>query len=334
MVRRALLLLAIVLSVALTACSDDGGRLTIYSGRTENLVGPLLDRFAEETGIKIDVRYADSADLALLIDEEGDRSPADVFLSQSPGAIGHLAGNDRLQALPQDILDRVESRFRDQDGLWVGLSGRVRVLAYNTAEVDEDELPDSVFDLTDPEFEGRVAVPPSNGSFQDFVTAMRALEGDDRTLDWLKGMAANDAPVYANNNAIVQAVGRGEVPMGLVNHYYGYRAKEENPDLAVENHIFPDGDVGALLLETAVGILDGADERDEARQFVEFLLEEEAQTFFSEETFEYPLAGGVEPAADLLPLDEIVTAEVSLSDLEGGLRRTQELIRESGVDDE
>ena len=337
MVRRACFLVAVLVGVvgvvALPACSDDGGRLTIYSGRTENLVGPLLSRFAEETGIKIDVRYADSADLALLIDEEGDRTPADVFLSQSPGAIGHLAVDRRLQPLPPEILDRVDGRFRDRDGLWVGLSGRVRVLVYNTDDVAEDELPDSVFDLTGDEFEGRVAVAPSNGSFQDFVTAMRAVEGDDRTMEWLEGMAANDSPVYANNNAIVQAVGRGEVPMGLVNHYYGYRAKAEDPDLPIENHIFPGGDVGALLLETAVGILEGANESDEARRFVEFLLEEEAQRFFSRETFEYPLAAGVGPAADLVPLDRIVTADVALDELEGGLRRTQELIGDSGLDD-
>jgi iron(III) transport system substrate-binding protein len=331
MFRRVLLLVAVVGAVALPACSG-GGRLVIYSGRTENLVDPLLERFSDETGIKIDVRYADSADLALLIDDEGDRSPADVFLSQSPGAIGYLAEKGRLQALPGALLEPVDARFRDPDRLWVGLSGRVRVLVYNTDLVDEDDLPDSVFDLTDDRYEGEVAVAPTNGSFQDFVTAMRAIEGDDRTFDWLRGMADNDSPSYANNNAIVQAVGRGEVPMGLVNHYYNERAKAEDPDLPTENHIFPDGDVGTLLLETAVGILDGADERDEARRFVEFLLEEEAQRFFSEETFEYPLAAGVEPAADLVPLDEIVTAEVPLAELEGGLRRTQELIGESGLD--
>src|SRR5688500_13020249 len=184
-----LLAAALLAGAALTACSDDGGRLTVYSGRTENLIGPLLEQFAEETGVKIDVRYADSADLALLIEEEGDNSPADVFLSQSPGAIGYLAANDRLQQLPAETLDLAEARFRDRDGLWVGLSGRIRVRVYNREEVDEADLPDSVLELTDPEYEGRVAVAPSNGSFQDFVTGMRAVEGDDAALEWLEGMA-------------------------------------------------------------------------------------------------------------------------------------------------
>ena len=332
MFRRGLLLLLSTAVIALPACSDDGDRLTIYSGRQENLIGPLLEQFAEETGVKIDVRYADSADLALLIEEEGDNSPADVFLSQSPGAIGYLAANDRLQQLPEETLDLVEERFRDRDGLWVGLSGRIRVLVYNREEVDEADLPDSVLELTDPEYEGRVAVAPSNGSFQDFVTGMRAVEGDDAALEWLEGMAENDAPVYANNNAIVEAVGRGEVPMGLVNHYYNFRAKAEDPDVPSENHIFPDGDIGALLLETGVGVLDTTDQAEDAQRFIDFLLAEEAQRYFSEETFEYPLAAGVEPASGLPPLDDIVTAEVPLAELEGGLSRTRELISESGLD--
>ena len=332
MFRRGLLLLLSTAVIALPACSDDGDRLTIYSGRQENLIGPLLEQFAEETGVKIDVRYADSADLALLVEEEGDNSPADVFLSQSPGAIGYLAANDRLQQLPEETLDLVEERFRDRDGLWVGLSGRIRVLVYNREEVDEADLPDSVLELTDPEYEGRVAVAPSNGSFQDFVTGMRAVEGDDAALEWLEGMADNDAPVYANNNAIVEAVGRGEVPMGLVNHYYNFRAKAEDPDVPSENHIFPDGDIGALLLETGVGVLDTTDQAEDAQRFIDFLLAEEAQRYFSEETFEYPLAAGVEPASGLPPLDDIVTAEVPLAELEGGLSRTRELIGESGLD--
>ena len=333
MLQRAVLLLALLGLIALPACSgDDEERLTIYSGRQENLVGPLLEQFAEETGIKIDVRYADSADLALLVEEEGDRTPADVFLSQSPGAIGFLANQGRLQELPSETLGLVEDRFRDADGLWVGLTGRVRVLVYNAEEVDEADLPDSVFDLTDPEYEGQVAVAPSNGSFQDFITGMRAVEGDDAALEWLQGMAENDSPVYANNIAIVQAVGRGEVPMGLANHYYNFQLKAEDPNLPTENHIFPNADIGALLLETGVGMLDSTDQPEEAQRFIEFLLGEQAQRYFSEETFEYPLAGGVEPEDELPPLADIATAEVPLSELEGGLSRTRELISESGLD--
>ncbi|MGE3621822.1 MAG: extracellular solute-binding protein, partial [Acidimicrobiia bacterium] len=197
----ALVLLAATASAVLPACSGDDDRLVIYSGRTQDLVGPLLERFAEEHDVKIDVRYGDSAELALLIEEEGEDTPADVFLSQSPGAVGFLDANGRLQEIPAEILDSVDSEFEAGDGTWIGLSGRVRTLVYNTDAVDPDDLPDSVLDLTDPEWRGRVAVAPTNGSFQDFVTALRTEVGDDVATEWLEGMEANDSPTYPNNLA-------------------------------------------------------------------------------------------------------------------------------------
>jgi iron(III) transport system substrate-binding protein len=332
-VRRLSLALAIVsLASALAGCGGDAARLTVYSGRTENLIGPLLEQFHEETGVRVDVRYGDSADLALLIEQEGGRTPADVFISQSPGALGFLAGADMLDELPAEVIDATESRFRSSRNVWVGLSGRVRTLVYNTELVDEADLPQSIFELTEAEYAGDVALAPSNGSFQDFVTSLRSEEGDDAALAWLEGMEANGSPTYANNTAILEAVARGEVPMGLVNHYYNERHLAEDPDSPTANHFFADGDLGSLLLTTGVGVVRDADEADDAVSLVRFLLGEDAQRFFSKETFEYPLAAGVEPAAALPTLTDVVTATVDLNDLGGGLRRTQELIASSGLE--
>ncbi len=332
--RRAIAVLgaALILAATLSACGgDDGPRLTIYSGRTSDLLGPLLERFADETGIEIDVRYGDSADLALLIDEEGDRSPADVFVSQSPGATGYLAEADRLEVLPDDVLELVDARYRSDAGQWVGLSGRVRTLVYNTDDVDSDQLPASVFDLTDERFRGQIGVSPSNGSFQDFVSAMRESVGDDRTLAWLEGLAANDVRTYSNNRAIVEAVGRGEIDYGLVNHYYNLRAKADDPAVASENHFFADGDLGGLILVTAASVVDTADDAAAAQRFVRFLLSEESQRYFAEETFEYPLVAGVEAVGDQPALDSLPAPVEDLSELGGDLRRTQELIDQSGI---
>jgi iron(III) transport system substrate-binding protein len=325
---------AMVCAVALVApaCSTDEDRLTIYSGRTSDLIKPLLDQFSEETGTKIDVRYGDSADLALLIEEEGDRSEVDVFISQSPGAVGFLDEHDLLRELDQSVLDLVDEDFRAGDGQWVGLSGRVRVLVYNTELVEESQLPESVLDVTSEEFAGRVAVAPNNGSFQDFVTAMRLELGDDVATEWLEGMAANDAPTYSNNTAIVEAVTRGEVPMGLVNHYYLERALDDDPDLPAENHFFAEGDIGSLLITTATAIIEGSEQAEEARSLVEFLLSEEAQQYFSQETFEYPLARDVAQAESVPPLSSINTTTIDLDGLGGGLARTAELIQDSGLD--
>jgi iron(III) transport system substrate-binding protein len=328
--RLASLILAIAVGIA--ACSSDDGTLTVYSGRTENLIGPLLDDFTEETGIAVEVKYGSSAELALLISEEGNRSPADVIISQSPGAIGFLAEQGFLRPIDTAVLSLVGDEFRNADGLWVGLSGRVRVLVYNRELVEPEELPASVLDLTDPRYQGRVGLAPGNGSFQDFVTAMRDIRGDDATLAWLTAMKANDAQTYVNNTAIVQAVGRGEIPFGLVNHYYNFRAQAEDPSVLSENHYFPGGDVGSLLVITAAGILESSDNTAAAGDLLDFMLEERAQTFYSQETLEYPLAAGV-PAAPVLP--ELATLEVATYDFDrlgGGLERTKELIDDSGLE--
>jgi iron(III) transport system substrate-binding protein len=319
---------------AVPACSSSGSNeLVIYSGRTEELIKPLLDDFADESGIDIAVRYGETADLALLIDEEGDRSPADVFLSQSPGAVGFLDAKKRLTTLPDDILDKVDARFRAKDGHWVGISGRVRVLVFNTELVDPSELPQSVFDVTQPQYAGRFGVAPTNASFLDFVTAMREQVGDDRTLEWLEGIRDNGAVTYANNIAIVEAVGRGEIDFGLVNHYYNEEVKAEDPDAPSANHLFEQEDLGGLILVTATAILDTAGERADAERFIEFLLSKKAQRYYADETLEYPLAAGVKPAiTDLPPLDEVVSPDVDLSSLGGGLERTKELIEQSGLE--
>jgi iron(III) transport system substrate-binding protein len=317
---------------ALAACSSGGDdRLVVYSGRTSNLIDPLLNDFADQSGISITVRYGESADLALLIDEEGDRTPADVFISQSPGAVGYLDAAGRLAPLDEELIGAVPEGDAAADAGWVGLSGRVRTLVYNSELVDEADLPDSVLDLTAPEYAGQVALAPTNGSFQDFVTVLRDQLGDEEAAAWLDGMAAGDPPTFDNNTAIVEAVGRGEVPMGLVNHYYAFRAKAENPDLPVENHYFPDGDLGSTLLVTAASEIAETDMPDGATELIEFLLSPEAQRYFSEETFEYPLADGAEVNSVLPPLEEISKTRVDLDELGGGLEATTAMIDESGL---
>lgn len=325
------LALAATLATSVTACSAERDALTVYSGRTQNLVGPLLERFSSETGIPIDVKYGDSAELALLIDTEGERTPADVFLSQTPGANAFLADERLLTALPAELVDRVDKRFRDEHHLWVGVTGRQRVLVYNRDLVAEADLPASVFDVVAPAYAGKVAVAPTNGSFQDFVTAMRQVRGDDATASWLRALAEGGAPTYPNNNAIVDAVARGEVPMGLVNHYYNHRFLAENPALPSRNHHFPATDLGSLLIPSTVSMLASSTHRDEALRLIEFLLDKPAQEYFSHETFEYPLLPGVAPAASLPPLRTLEAYPFKFSKLGGGLRRTVELIRESGL---
>jgi iron(III) transport system substrate-binding protein len=313
------------------ALTPGEGALVIYSGRSEELVGPLFEQFEEESGVDVQVRYGDTAELAATILEEGENSPADLFFAQDPGALGALTDEGRFRPLPQDVLDRVPAHFRSDDGVWVGTSGRARVVAYNTEELSEADLPGSIFGFTDPEWEGRIGWAPTNGSFQAFVTALRVLEGEDVARDWLEGIQANDPFVYPDNSTALEGVASGEVEVAFVNHYYLYQALEEQgEDFPARNYYLKNGDPGALVLAAGAGILDTARNPEAAQSFLEFTLTEEAQRYFADETYEYPLVEGVEPAEGIVPLSEIQSPRVDLSNLDD-LQGTLELLQETGV---
>jgi iron(III) transport system substrate-binding protein len=327
-----LLLSGLLLAAACGGDDEDAGTgaITVYSGREEELVAPLFERFTEETGIEVDVRYGDSAELAATMAEEGDNSPADVFFAQDPGSLGSIEG--QLAELPEGILGRVDERFRDGDGKWVGTSGRVRVIAYNTDALSDAEVPDSVFELTDPRWNGKVGIAPTNASFQAFVTAMRETVGDDRTRQWLEDMKANDAQVYESNSPIVEAVASEEIELGLVNHYYLALVKEEQPDAPVANKYLPGDDPGALVSTAGVAVLESSDDREAAERFVDYLLSEEGQRFYAEEAeeAEYPLVDGVQPKEGLPALDSLQGPEVELDSFGQELEATLELLSETG----
>ena len=305
---------------------DDPGELTIYSGRGESLVGALLDRFEAETGIRVRVRYAGTAQLAVAILEEGARSPADIYYAQDAGALGALADAEALAVLPSSLLERVDPKFRDSNGRWVGTSGRARVLVISPERVPNP--PGSIFELTEPEWRGRVGWAPTNGSFQAFVTGMRQIHGEEATEDWLRGMLANEVREYPKNSPQVQAVHDGELDIGLVNHYYLYRFVDEDPNFRAANHFTDPGQAGALINIAGVGMLSASDNRDNALRFIEYLLEAHAQEYFRDQTSEYPLAAGIAARPELAPLDRLdppSLALTSLADLEGTLELLQEV---------
>jgi iron(III) transport system substrate-binding protein len=309
-----------------------GGEFILYSGRNESLVGPLIERYAEETGSTVDVRYGGTGELAATILEEGENTPASLFFAQDAGALGLLAAEGLFQQLPPELLDRVDPQFRDPEGRWLGVTGRARVLAYNTDAISAEELPSSVRDLTDPTWAGRVGWAPENASFQAFITAFRLLEGDDAVREWLEAMIANGAVNFGDSNsAIVQAVGSGEIDAGLVNHYYLYAvAREAGDGFPVANHFFDAGDPGSLINVAGIGLIDGADAADAALAFADYLLSEEGQEYFASETFEYPLVEGVAAPEGLVPLSEIGHPDIELGDL-ADLRGTLDLLAEAGL---
>ncbi|MCH8901736.1 MAG: iron ABC transporter substrate-binding protein [Chloroflexi bacterium] len=319
-----------LLALLLVACGgSSAGKLTIYSGREESLIGPVIEQFSETTGIDVAVKYGKNSELIATIREEGGNSPADIFFASDPGALGALS--DRFATLPDDILGLVSESFRSRDGTWVGISGRARVVVYNTNELTEADLPDSIFDFTDPKWQGRIGWAPTNGSFQAMVTAMRLIEGEERTRQWLEGIKANDPKEYPKNTPIVQAAADGEIDVGFVNHYYLYRfLAEQGESFSARNHFLTAGDAGGVVLVAGASILDTSDSVEEAERFLEFMLSPVAQQYFAGQTFEYPLVEGTRPQVGLIPLSEIEIPDIDLSqlvDLEGTLK----LLRETGV---
>jgi iron(III) transport system substrate-binding protein len=307
------------------------GDLTIYSGRSEDLVGPLIEQFEQETGLNVEVRYGETAGMAATILEEGANSPADIYYGQDAGALGALAKANRLAPLPDDILNQVDSRFRSAGGLWAGTSGRARVVVYNTNQLTEADLPDNIFGFCAPEWKGRLGWAPTNGSFQAFVTALRVVEGEERAREWLSCIQANAPLVYAKNTPIVAAVGAGEIEAGFVNHYYLFRFLAEDPDFPARNYHLPTGDAGAMINVAGVGIVNTTDNPEAAEAFINFLLRRSSQEYFNTQTHEYPLAGhNITLNALLTPLRDIQTPDIDLSDLED-LEGTLQLLQELGI---
>lgn len=305
-------------STADTGASDqpeDG--VVVYSGRSEELVGPLFALFTEQTGIPVNARFGDTAELAAQMIEEGDATPAQVYFAQDAGALGAVAAEGMLAPLPEAVLNAVPANYRATSGDWVGVTGRARVFAYDSQQLTEAAVPTSVFELTDPKWKGQVAIAPTNASFQSFVTAMRVTEGDEITREWLEGLVTNDVQRFEKNGLILDAVDAGQVQLGLINHYYWYeKAAEVGADsMRAQIAFTAPQDPGSLVNLAGVGITVNSAESNNARTLVEWLLSPTAQQYFVDETFEYPVVEGVAAADNLPPLNTLRGPDIELAEL-------------------
>ena len=312
--------------------SAEAAELVVYSGRSEELVGPLIEQFEAASGVQAEVRYGDTAELAAQLLEEGDNSPADIFFAQDAGALQVIEDEGLATSLPADVVKKVPANFRSADDQWVGTSGRARVIVYNTDLVPAEEVPDTVFELVDPRWKGQVGIAPTNASFQAFVTAMRVSVGEERTKQWLEELIANDVQTFENNLAILDAVNAGTVELGLANHYYLFEKAAEvgAENLAVRNAAFQPGDPGNLVNVAGAAVLASGADNAASEQFVDFLLSDEAQEYFAEETSEYPLVEGIAAREDLPPLSQIDGPDLTLDQL-ADLRGTQDLLIQVGL---
>lgn len=314
-----------------SAQGDDA--IVLYSGRSEDLVDPLIDQLEEKTGLTIDVRYGSTPELAAQLAEEGDATPADLFLSQDAGALGALERAGALATLPDAAVDLVDETYRAADDTWVATSLRARVIQYDSEEVDEADVPRTIDEVLDPKWRGKVGYAPSNASFQSFVTALRVDRGDEAAEQWLRDFEANEPVKYERNGPLLEGVDNGEVALGLSNHYYWYnKAKEVGADnMRAKVMYLEPGDPGALVNVAGVAVLGSSDKQEQAFQVVEALLSPESQEYFVEETSEYPVIDGVDTAGTDLPdIETLSGPDIDLADLES-LEDTQAMLQRVGM---
>ena len=325
-------MLVAFLLLAIAGCTRGSDELVVYSSRSNSLVQPLLEQYAEQTGTNIRVRYASTASVVATLLEEGDNSPADVIYLAEPSGWGVLSESRVLSQLTDGLLDRVDPRFRSSLGEWVGTSGRSKVVVYNTENViPERDLPQSIMEFTDPKWKGRIGWAPTHGEWQISLMAISLVEGEDTARAWLEGIKDNDPKIYPNLISIVQAVANGEVDVGFVNHYYLHRFIEEHGEsFAARNYYTRAADPGSLILVAGVGVLEQSDNKDAAEQFIYFLLGPTGQQYFASQTHEFPLNELAKPNGLLPALEEITRPDIDIGDL-NDIAGTQILLREVGA---
>ena len=324
---------AILLTIGVLAgCGDGDPTLTVYSSRFDTLVGPLVYRFSQESGIDVQVKYASTVETTARIMEEGGDTPADVVYLSDPSYLGGLSKAGSLLPLSETLLNKVDPRFRSSDGDWVGTSGRARTIVYNTAAIDpERDLPDSIAGFTAPKWKGRVGWTPGDDSFHEFLTAFRMQSGDDAARRWLASMKTNNTRNYPDNTTTVLAIARGEVDVGFSTHFYVQRyLQTEGPEFGARNHFLGGSDLGSLVLVAGAAILSSSANADLGQQFIEYLLSDPIQRYVASTTTEYPLVAGVAPEGDLPPLESLDPPDVDLGNLTD-LQGSRELLWELGI---
>ncbi|MFF2270941.1 iron ABC transporter substrate-binding protein [Agromyces sp. NPDC058136] len=331
----------VAVTLLLTGCAAGGSgggseeapadALVVYNAQHEELTQEWADAFTEETGIEVVLRNGDDSELGNQLVQEGAASKADVFLTENSPAMSLVEEADLFAPVDEATLALVPEQYRPTSGLWTGIAARSTVLVYNPELIDESELPASLLDLQKPEWKDRWGAAPAKADFQAIVSAVLATQGEDATRAWLEGMAEN-AVEYRNNIVTMKAVNAGEVPVGIIYHYYWYR----DQDAAAEDsgntklHYFGNQDPGAFVSISGGGVLKNAQHPDEAQQFLAFIAGEQGQRILGEGySFEYPVASDVPAKSELPPLDTLDAPVIDPSSLNGP--QVIELMTEAGL---
>jgi iron(III) transport system substrate-binding protein len=339
-------LTTVALAVTLTACGGDedapasssssgaaadSGPLTLYNAQHDDLIEAMVAGFTEETGFEVEIRSGDDSELANQIVQEGEASPADVFVTENSPSIDLVADEGLLSPVDAETLAQVPGQYSPSSGNWVGFAARSTVFAYAPERLPESELPASLLDLADPAWQGRIGFAPGGADFQAIVSAVLELSGAEATRTWLAGLKAN-GQAYQGNTAVMQAVNSGELDAGVIYHYYWYKDQAEAGENSdnVRLHYFGNQDPGAFVSVSGAGVLASSDQPDAAQQLVAYLTSPDGQRRSAESTaLEYAVGTGVASAEALPPLAELGAPAIDPGELNGP--QVIELMQEVGL---
>lgn len=319
--------------VVVTDEAQVSGDLVIYSGRSEPLIQPVIDAFrAKYPNVNVLLKAGSNSELANALIEEQANPQADLFITTELFTIQSLASQGIFQAYTPVGAEQLPAEFIGDGNLWTGLTRRARVIMYNKDLVSEDELPTSIFDLTDSKWKGQIAAAGStNGSMQAQIAVMQQLLGDDATGQWLNGLIANEVTFFGGHTDVRKAVGAGEFKIGLVNHYYYHLQLAEGSNVGI---IYPDqadGQIGLITNVTSAAIVNGSPNVTVAQAFLDFLISAQGQKIFAEQNYEYPLLPGVPLKEGVQPLENFRLAEVNVVQAALNFEATFDLMEKIGL---
>ncbi|WP_434579585.1 extracellular solute-binding protein [Pseudomonas sp. Z5-35] len=321
-------LLSLTLATPLTEAANKV-ELTLYNGQHKEVGDELAKAFEAKTGIHVNVRKGSSNQLASQVVEEGERSPADVIYTEESPPLNKLGEQGLLAKIDDATLNVLPKDYVARDGAWMGVTARVRVVAYNPKLIDEKDLPKTVLDFAQPQWQGKVGFVPTSGAFQEQAVAIIKLHGKEAAEEWLTGLRAF-GKVYSNNMVVLKAVENGEVATVLVNNYYWFALQREKGQLDSRLHYFTGGDAGGLVTVSSAAALKSSKHPKEAQQLLAYMASEEGQRVITQTSAEYPLHKGMTSDRGLKPFNELEPPKVTPADL-GNAEEALELEREVGL---
>lgn len=325
-------LAACLLSTALAAPlaqAADKVELTLYNGQHKEIGEAIAKAYEAKTGIHVNVRKGSSNQLASQVMEEGERSPADLIYTEESPPLNNLGEKGFLAKTDDSTLNMLPPEYVAKDGSWIGVTARVRVVAYNPKLIDEKDLPDTVLEFAEPQWQGKVGFVPTSGAFQEQAVAIIKLHGREAAEEWLTGLRAF-GKTYTNNMVALKAVENGEIATVLVNNYYWFALQREKGQLDSKLHYFSNGDAGGLITISSAAVLKSSKHPREAQALLAYMASEEGQRVITHTTAEYPLHKGMVSDRGLKPFDELQAPAITPADI-GNAEDALDMERDVGL---